>query len=717
MAILGKIRERSVFLIIIIAMALFAFVLTGLFDVNSPLFNKNTNVIGEINGESISREEFAQLVDQQRARTGNRVSQLQNVKTAWDNLVREKVFKTQLEKSGIAVGEKDVWDEILRQPFVQNSPLFKNEVGLFDEEKLKEYIATLKDNAVEDEQSKAQWLSWLEYERNIKTNLELNTYSNLIRVGLGATLKDGERDYIDKNTKYDLDYVHVPLTSIADSLVTVSDEEIKNYVREHKDEFESEAARNLSIVKFDVRATPEDEETIKVALSELINDRDEYSSAAKTNIKVVGLASTDNYTQFFTENKSDTPLDDSFYTRARMFAALKDTIFSFDKGEVYGPYKDGEYFKLTKIADVSQLPDSSKSSHIIIPFAGATNSTSLKTKEEAKKEADSIYALVRNSDSRFEEIADEINTDGTKGKGGDIGWVTYAQAFSPNFDRSFADFIFNNNKGAIDIVETAFGYHIIKVNDQTKKQEALRLITFSRKIEASEETENRIFEEAETFASQLNSNANMVDLAKEKNYTVLPLNGLKELDERVSILGNQRDIVKWAFEGGTEENDIKRFDIESGYAVIRLDKKIKKGISIGNAKARIRAQLRNEKKAKMIKDKMNGATLQEIANQFNTNVSSSKAVSISSPVLAGVGRVPELIQTLGGLPAEKVYRAIETQNAVFAVNIVKKELPAELNNFQSFANSLSQNLQNKGNQAYEVLKKTAEIEDNRAIFY
>ncbi len=113
MAILGKIRERSMFLIIIIALALFSFVLTGLFDANSPLFNKNTNYVGEINGEKIPREDFAQLVDQERARTGGRGSQMQNVKTAWDNLVREKVYATQLEKSGIIVGEKDVWDALI----------------------------------------------------------------------------------------------------------------------------------------------------------------------------------------------------------------------------------------------------------------------------------------------------------------------------------------------------------------------------------------------------------------------------------------------------------------------------------------------------------------------------------------------------------------------------------------------------------------------------
>ncbi|MDJ0647027.1 MAG: SurA N-terminal domain-containing protein [Flavobacteriaceae bacterium] len=715
MAILGKIRERSVFLIIIIAMALFAFVLTGLFDVNSPLFNKNTNVIGEINGETISREEFAQLVDQQRARTGNRASQLQNVKTAWDNLVREKVYKTQLEKSGIVVGEKDVWDEVLKQPFIQNSPLFKNEIGLFDEEKLKEYIATLKDNAGEDAQSEAQWLGWLEYERNIKTNLELNTYSNLIKIGLGATLKDGERDYLDKNTKYDLEYVHVPLTYIADSLVTVTDDEIKDYVKNHREEFESEASRNLSIVKFDLKATPEDEAAIEAELKNLVNDRDEYSSAAKTNIKVVGLVNTEDYTQFFAENRSDTPIDNAFYTKSRIFPSLKDTIFSFKKGEVYGPYKDGEYFKLTKVVDVKQLPDSVKSRHILIPFLGArsADATVSQTEDEAKKTADSLLTVLKNDTSKFADFAKEFSVDRSNNeKGGDLGWYNYTRMVP-----EFRDFTFEGSTGDLGVVKTVFGFHIIEIEGQKNKQDAVQLATFSRRIEASEATENTIFERAETFASDLNNGQDMVELAKEKNYTVLPLNSLKELDERVSILGNQREIVKWAFERTTEENEIKRFDIENGYAVVKLDKKNKKGLSIGNSKARVRTILINEKKVQMIKEKMEGATLKEIAEKFAKNVSSSSAVSISSPVLPGVGRVPELIKTLSLLETDKVYDKIEAQNAVFAIKLTKRELPAQIDNFQSFANTLSRTLQNKGNQAYEVLKKTAEIEDNRAVFY
>lgn len=718
MAILSKIRERSLFLIIIIAVALFAFVLTGLFDANSPLFNKNTNAIGEINGESISREEFAQLVDQQRAGNRNSSSQLQNVNTAWDNLVRQKVYETQLKKSGIVVGEKDVWDEILKQPFIQNNPQFKNEAGLFDQEKVKEYIAEMKDNAANgDEQGKMMWLQWLGFERNIKTNLELSTYSNLIKSGLSATIKDGERDYLTKNTKIDLELVQIPFSKISDSLVKVTDEEIKNYVKQHKEQYKSEAARNISFVKFDIKATPEDENAIKGELAKLINDREEYNKAAKTNMNVLGFANTTEIAQFFRDNDSDTPYDANYYTKSRMLKTLADTVFSLNKGDIYGPYKEGEFFKLTKLVDVKQLPDSVKSRHILIPFAGARNADPAitKTEEQAKKVADSLLNIIKSDKSKFEGFVKEFSSDkGSVEKGGKYDWYPYNR-MTPEF----RDYTFEGNVGDLGVVKSPFGFHIIEIEGQKNKQRALQLATFSRKIIPSEETENAIFEQAETFASNaVNNSKDFVNIAKEKNYSTYPLYGLKEMSEYVSVLGNQREIVKWVFEDNTNENDVKRFDIDNGYAVVKLDKKIKKGLSIGNSKASIRTILINKKKAKLIKDKINSLnSLADIAKAYNTNVSSSKTASVSSPALTQVGRAPELINILSSLKTDKLYKNIEVKDAIYAVKVSKITPPQTMTSYTSFIRSITQKLQSKGNKAYEAIKKSSNIEDNRAVFY
>lgn len=718
MAILGKIRERSLFLIIIIGLALFSFVLSGVFKSNSPLFNRNPNSVGEINGENISREEFAQLVEQQRARTNNRGSQLQSVNAAWNNLIREKVYKTQLEKSGIIVGEKDVWDNIIKQPFVQNSPQFKNEAGLFDEEKFKEYIATLQDASTEDAQGKSSWLGWLNYEKNIKSNLQINTYNNLIKAGLGATLKEGEHYYFENNTTFDLEYVYIPYSFIKDSLVSVTDDDIKKFVKSHPDDYKTEASRDISFVKFDIKATPEDEQAIKQNLVSLINDREEYSSAAKSTIKLSGLINASNLEEFFNENGSDMPLDTKFYIKSKLEKAIADTIFELKVGEVYGPYKDGDYFKLSKLVAIKQLPDSVKARHILIPFRGSLRAdpSITRTEAEAKKTADSLLVVIKQNKSKFAGIAKTFSSDkGSGSKGGDLDWFTYDKMVP-----QFRDYAFENNIGDIGIVKSDFGFHIIEITGQKNVQKAVRIATFARKIEASEETENAIYQKAETFASELSNGKDMLELVKEHKedkLIVRPILGLKGMDEKVSTLGDQRQIVTWAFEKSTKENDIKRFDIDNGYAIVKLTAKHKKGLSIGNSKFKIRTDLLHEKKAGLIKGKMNGNNLQEIANEFNAKVNSSKAVSIGSPVLPGVGKATELVSILTTLKENKTYTGIELNKGVFAVRILKKENPKDLDNYSSLTNIVLRLNKLKSAKTYDAIKKLADIEDHRASVY
>jgi len=716
MAILGKIRERSMFLIIIIALALFSFVLTGLFDANSPLFNKSTNIVGEINGETISREEFAQLVEQENNRSNrSKTSQMQNVTTAWDNLVREKIYETQLEKSGIVVGEKDVWDQIINQPFVQNSPVFKNEAGLFDEEKFKEYVATLQDNAQESEQGKNEWFGWLEFERNVKSNLKLNTYSNLIKAGLGVSLKEGERFYFDQNAKMDIEYVHVPHSSIADSLVTVTDDEIKQYVKDNKKDYTIEPSVNLSFVKFDIKATPEDEKIIEDDLRKIINDRNEYSNAAKTDVKIIGFTNATNIPEFFRENKSDTPFDDKFYTLKQLSKNISDSIAKLNVGDIYGPYKDGFFYKLSKLTAVSQMPDSVKSRHILIPFVGALRAPSEITSSEAtaKVTADSLLTIIKKDKSKFADLANELSSDKISGsKGGDLDWYAYG-TMTPEF----RDFTFEGKIGDMGVVKSPFGFHIIEIQDQKNLQKVVKVATFTRNIEASEETENAIFQKAETFTSNISGDKDMLEIAKEQKLTIQPIQGVKALDESVSTLGNQREIVKWAFEKSTKENEIKRFDVDNGYAVVKLTKKTKKGLNLGSGKFEIRRILLKEKKTQMIVDKMTGQTLEEIAQNFGKSVSSTKAVSVSSPLLPGAGRSPELIGSLTVLEENKLYKPIIVNNGVFAVKISKKELPNKIENYNRFRNQILTEFQKKSSKTYDVLKKSAEIEDNRATFY
>ncbi|MCK0130198.1 peptidylprolyl isomerase [Flavobacteriaceae bacterium F08102] len=714
MAILSKIRERSLFLIIIIALALFSFVIGDVFTRGG--MGSNATSIGEINGENISREEFATLVEQQRTNFGNQGTQMQYVNNAWNTLLREKIYKNQLEKSGISLGEKAVWDELISQPFVQNSPQFKNQAGIFDEEIFKEYIASLSDAQNDNEQSKNAWLSWLEFERNVKSNLELRTYNNLINAGLGSTLKEGEQYYMDQNTKLNLEYVFVPFSSVPDSLVKVTDDEIRAYVKKHPSQFKSEASRNIKFVKFENTPTAEDEEAIKQSVAALIKDTVLYNKAAGSNMNVIGFRNTKNVEDFFRDHQSDTPLDNNYYHKNMVNSIIADTIFNMAIGEVYGPYKDDGYYKISKLVDIKQRPDSVQTRHILIPFAGAmrVDPSITRSKTDAKKVADSLFAIIKKDKSKFAKIAEENSSDVTSAvKGGDLGWIVSTTNFTPEYK----DFAFDERKGTIDVIESPFGYHIIEIQDQRNIAKAVKIATFSTKIYASEETESVVYQNAESFTAAVENGKSFEEAAKENDLTVQPVVGLKAMDERVSTLNVQRQIVTWAFDKDTEEGDVKRFDVTNGYAVVKLDKAIKAGLNIGNSTSIVRQKLMNEKKSAIIREKMKANDLATIASENNVRVNSSQAVSLASPVLPGAGRAEELITTLVGLNENQLYKGIETPTGVFAVKITKKELPVALDNYSSAAKTVLNKYKAKSGKVFTVLKDLSDIEDNRASFY
>jgi len=711
MAILSKIRERSLFLIIIIALALFSFVIGDVFTRGA--FGGQSNSIGEINGENISREEFAQIVEQQKSLSGGRASQMQNVNMAWETLLREKIYKAQLEKSGVTVGEKDVWDEILKQSWVKDGPQFKNQVGLFDEDKFKEHIATLNDAKDDDANSRQAWLSWLDYERNIKNNLELRTYNNLVTAGLGATFKEGERHYMANNTKLDLEYVYVPYTYIADSVVTVTDSEIDQYVKSHPNDYKAEASRDLSFVKFDIKASPEDEAAIRADVEKIITGEGD-GTEAKNIVNITSLAKTEAVEEFFRNNPSDLPLDNNFYTKPKVSSVIADTVFKMNVGDVYGPYKDNNYFKVTKLVAVKQMPDSVKARHILIPFVGATNDPSItQTEAQVKITADSLLTVVKKDKSQFAELAKTLSSDkGSGAKGGDLDWFVY-QTMVPEF----RDYTFENKVGDIGVVKSQYGFHIIEIQEQKNLQKNVKLATFAREIVASDDTESAAYQKAETFASEITDGKDIEELAKEQGLTVQPAVGLKAMDERVSNLNNQRSIITWAFSPDTDVNEIKRFDVEGGYLVAKLTAKHEKGLNIGAAKATLRTKLLNEKKSNLIKERMQGDNLQDIAKEFNASVQTSKAVSLGSPILPGIGRAEEIVSILVFLDENKLYSDIDTKNGVFAAKITKKDSPQPLENYASSITTVKNANKAKGNKVYNVLKKFADIEDNRATFY
>lgn len=708
MAILSKIRERSMFLIIVIGLALFAFVLDP--STLSDFFNSSkVNEVGAVDGETISRQEFAQALENYRARTGNRVSEMQAAKTVWDNLVRQKIYKEQLAQAGVTIGEEDIWQQIIKDN--QNTQQFLNEAGLFDEELLKQYVVDIKDTP-ED----GRWAQWQTYINNVRTSLETNTYNALVSAGLGASLKEAENQYMTDFTKLSGDFVYLPFTSIPDSTITIMQSDIKAYINDNKEAYKVDPSRSISYVKFDIVPSPEDETAIKNEVAALLEDRKEYNSVSNQEEILLGLKSATDINIFFEDNSSDTPLDTLYQFKKDIPSVIADEIIKGSKGDVFGPYKDKEHYKITKILEITKMPDSVKASHILIPFAGSRSAGAETTQTEfqAKNTADSIAKVVTRNRSKFASLAKEFSADKSNAdKGGDLGKFDYRRMVP-----EFRDYAFSAGKGDIGVVQTIFGYHVIMIEDQNKPQNVFKLATFSRKIEASKETENTAFQKSEEFALTLSNGTDINDAAKEKEYQVRPAVGLTILGENIPGLGNQRQMVTWAFDKETEIGGYKRFDIENGHVVAVLTAANEEGISSpSSVVSTVRPILLKEKKAKLLEAKMNGASLQDIASANNTTIRNLSSVNLNTPSIPGVGTEPDVLGAMYTAELNTLYTKVVGDKGVFAFVIKNKELPTALPNYNTNRNKLAETRKSQTFKLFEAIKKNVDIEDNRAAFY
>lgn len=708
MAILSKIRERSMALIIVIGLALFAFVLDP--STLEDFFNSSkVNEIGQVDGETISRQEYAQALEDYRARTGNRSSEMQAANATWDNLIRQKIYQAQLAEAGITIGEEDVWQEIVRA--YQSNPQFTNEAGFFDEEKFKQFLAQMRDNPQD-----GRWARWKQYEANVKSNLETNTYDKLIRAGLGASLKEAEIKYMVDNTKLTGSVVYLPYSSIQDSTINVTKSDIEAYIKEHEDEYKVDAARNISYVQFNLVPTAADELAIKNKVASFLEDRQEFNKITNSNETIQGLKNATDIALFFEESDSDIPLDTLFKFKKELPSIITDQVTNGKVGDTFGPYKEGDFFKISKIMEVTKMPDSVQASHILLPFKGSRSAGPdiTETEEQVTARADSIVKVVKRNKSKFAELAKKFSADQTNADiGGDLGKFDYKRMVP-----EFRDFCFSGKKGDIGVVKTAFGVHVVMIEDQNKALDAYKLVTFGRQIEPSKETENKAFQDSEEFALALSEGKKMNDVAKEKGVQVRPAVGLKVLGEDIPGLGKQRQIVAWAFNKDTEVGSYKRFDIDKGHVVAVVTGANEEGLaSASSVSSRVKPLIIKERKAALLEAKMNGASLADIAKANNTTVRRIAGTTLKAPSIPGVGTEPAVLGAMYNAEVNKLYTKIVGEKGVFAVVLDSKELPTALPNYDTSRNQMAKTRQNQSFKVYQAIKNGAKIEDNRPTYY
>ena len=700
MAILGKIREKSIVLIVVIGMALFAFVISGVFEGAGAMSQEPVAIVGD---EEVNIEQFSRRVDAVERNTG--MTNVQAVNMVWDQIVTEHSFDQLQEELGLAVGRDHVENFISNSPGFKQDSRFQNALGEFDIIAFTDFINDSKRNNPEI------YRQWQLQEESIQSSISKQLYTTMIRAGIYHTALDGKAAHALENDKISISYVKVPYSSISDSLVGVTDRDIKKYINTHTADFEVEESRSIRYVVFDETASVDDNLAIENELKKLLEPQVIFNEISESEEILPSFSQTDNLQEFIAEY-SEVPYDETYQTRAQL-GTYANTLFELKEGEVFGPYKDGSQFKLSRMIDVDR-GGSVKARHILFAYAGSQSASSevVRTKAEARLEAYRVLRLARAKGADFTELARTYSDGPSKNRGGDLGFFKRGDMVE-----AFNDYAFASPIGSIGVVETDFGYHIIEVQE---KEDVVLIASVVKKIVPSEATSNEVFRMATEFEIDSKKNG-FASAAETSGKDPRSAANLSLMDESIPSLGAQRTIVKWAFEEETRLNDIKRFDlIGGGYVVAELTDVTPAGISsVEDAQNRVRPILLQDKKYELLVSKYgDNATLAKLAKDYGQTISTSSAINAAAGSIAGAGIEPFVVGTGFSLEMNVTSALIQGKQGIFVLEVDLFEEATPLRSYEGFSSLLSEEVINSLRPLVdEVIRDQYEVVDNRFDYF
>jgi len=707
MAILNSIRKRGVFLIIIIALALFSFILADVIRNGGFSSEKSLTTVATINGETLTRDIFMKQVELTQRNLGENGTTAQAINMVWDRELRNVLQQQQYDALGLTA-QKEQLEEALRMGLASN-PTFQDADGVFSSLKVQEYIANVKAT------NPTAYQQWLDYENNLKSGALQTTYYNMIKAGMRSTLSEGEQEYRYQNDKINMQYVYVPYTSIPDTDVSVTDSEIEAYIRKNAADYEQTPQVDVQFVSFSEAPSDADIADAETTITSLLKDREVYNSNINATEILKGLENTQDYQNFINDN-SDVPFQDRYFFKSDIPEAIAEDLFATPLNGIYGPYKLGNNNNISKVIGITQMPDSVQSRHILIRYQGSFRASDAitRSKEDAKAMADSIAGVLKRNKNKFEALAKTLSDDKSNSdNGGDLGYSGPGK-----LTKDFNDFIFDNKTGTLGVVETEFGFHVVEVQEQKNKQKAMKFATISKEIEASEKTLNEVFANASRFEVAAQK-GDFSQIAKTQELALKPVNKIGALDATIPGVGNNRSIVNWAFGEDVSVGDVKRFSILDGYVVVQLTRKSPKGLmSIAEASSLVMPKLRNAYKAKQIMATISGDDLDAIASSQGISVQNATAITMAAPTIPGAGAEPEVVGAAFAKAAGETTSLIAGEKGVFKVRVTAVNNAPALENYASYANQLNSAATPAVNtKVYQALKNAAEIEDNRANFF
>lgn len=706
MAVIGKIRSYSGLLIAVIGIALAAFVL-GDFMGYGPSGTPN-NEIGSVGSSRIVYPEFETRVAQATENWSNQTG-MQNPGPAesfqirqqvWDQLLREILLSQEFEELGIKISPDELSELIIgNDPHPAILQSFTNPAdGSYNPQTVIDFVRNL--NTM-DPNMQNQWFMLEDYVREQRRETK---YHNLIRKGFFYPEALVRADYQEKNTTVNANIIVKRFTSIADSLVKVTDRDLRSVYNEHKHKFERERARDLEYVVFPIFPSDQDRETIKREAERL---KQEFTDA-------------ENAENFINAN-SDERFNPTFVSKGTLSPEIDSIMFNSEVGTIYGPYVENNAFVVAKLTEVQFRPDSMKASHILIAHLASRSAGPNTTlnRDQAQAKADSLLTVVKSSPGTFSELAASLSDDPSAiSNQGDLGWFADG-AMVPGFNQAVID----NPVNSFTVAESEFGFHIIQITGKSATSKKVQVARLTRNIEYSNQTFQRVFGEASAFTAKLRDNDDFDAVVEESGLSKRVADDIRPMDNTIVGIDNPRGIIQWAFAERTKEGSISQiFDLDGRFVVARLAAVKEDGIpDLDDIRDEITTIAISEKKAQMLIDEFNnaqGANLADKAASLGLEVTNIENIRFTTNNLQGFGAEPAVVGGAFALEPNTLSNPVKGNAGVFMIEITQKTPATEPESIATQQNQLINTFRNRvPNEAFRALRESADINDNRHMFY
>ncbi|MGV8963972.1 MAG: peptidylprolyl isomerase [Candidatus Saccharimonadaceae bacterium] len=708
MATLQKIRNRAGLLIAVIGVALLAFILGDLLTSGNTFFRRYQDKAFVVDGDIVSTqqyfdrvaewEEFQKLINNQNSLDENATSQIRDI--VYQQMVKERLLDLQAEKLGLTVSKEEINDLVHGEtisPLLQQLPLFVDpQTGMFDKGMLVNFITTINaDEATLPQEQVAmvrQYKTiWLFIENLIKYQRLEEKYGALLSGAVMVNDVEAQTAFAQSQQNADILYTVQNYYTISDSVATVTEAEIKSFYTDNQQLFKT-TTPVAKITYFSKEIVPSDEDFAEVeALTAEVHEK---------------LLTTPNAASVVSDY-SDAPFVDVYVSGNVLTPDQRAFVQTAEVSDVYGPFRDGDSFKLYKYMGKTVAPDSVKVRMIGVPESMANDSL-------VTSFIDSLYTVIQNGEN-FADVANQMNP---QSNGGEIGWVREIDLAQTGPE--VAQKIFSVPVGTVSKVKMPGQQTLIYVEEKTSPITKYKLAIVNMPVIVSDKTQNNIDNELNQFVSDPQLNTKFAEMAQEKGYSVVPSFSVAGTDHLLGQIPSSRQVINWAF--NEKEGAIKKFDLTKSRIIARVDKLIPAGVApLSEVSDNIKSLLLRDKKAETViadlKSK-NLTSLQAYSEAMKAEVDTVRFIDFNTANITNLGSEPILNAFAAYAPLNTVSQPLKGNMGVFVVQVINREQSSDTYNAKQEKATLQSNtLYRLQMQAIEVLKVKMEVIDNRYKFY